>query len=86
MDIGNNDDLFGSNTSKTIEKLQVHLIYTRCTQNFRLRARDTQHRHHVSGLQETLPKIDDIELIERLSEPAGIAIDNRLHRGKPARY
>jgi signal transduction histidine kinase len=30
------------------------------------------------GLEETEPHIDDIELIERLSEPTGIAIDNRL--------
>jgi signal transduction histidine kinase len=32
----------------------------------------------IVGLTEIIPKIDDIELIERLAEPTGIAIDNRL--------
>lgn len=30
------------------------------------------------GLEEVSPNIDDLELIERLTEPVGIALDNRL--------
>lgn len=77
MDIGDNVDLFGSGTTKIIEDIgkafNLHSLYLT-----RLRARDTLAGVMLVGLQETLPKIDDIELIERLSEPAGIAIDNRL--------
>ncbi|MFO0882171.1 MAG: hypothetical protein U0491_01860 [Candidatus Saccharimonadales bacterium] len=32
----------------------------------------------IVGLEEPMPMIDDIELIERVSGPTGIAIDNRL--------
>lgn len=44
----------------------------------KLKARDLLTGVIVVGIKEGMPKIDDIELIERVSEPAGIAVDNRL--------
>jgi signal transduction histidine kinase len=44
----------------------------------KLKARDTLTGVMMVGIKDGIPKIDDIELIERVSEPAGIALDNRL--------
>ncbi len=70
-------DLFGPETqiilSLVAQDFQLKSLYLTS-----LRARDSLTGVMIVGLEETLPKIDDIELIERLSEPTGIAIDNRL--------
>jgi len=76
-DFAKNADLFGAHTEKTLgditEMFNLHSLYLT-----RLRARNNLSGIMLIGLQDTLPKIEDIELIERISEPAGIAIDNRL--------
>lgn len=44
----------------------------------KLRARGRLTGLMVVGLEDSIPHLDDIELIERLSEPTGIALYNRL--------
>lgn len=72
-----NVDLFGPKTQELLSQIAT-AFNLRSLYLTTLRARDSRTGVMIVGLQETLPKIDDIELIERLSEPAGIAIDNRL--------
>jgi signal transduction histidine kinase len=44
----------------------------------KLRTRDRLSGVMIVGLEEPEPKVDDIELIERLAETTGIALDSRL--------
>ncbi|EFK95649.1 Sensor protein resE [sediment metagenome] len=53
-------------------ELHIHHVYVT-----KLETRNKLTGVMMVGLSET-PNIDDIELIERLAEPTGIAIDNRL--------
>lgn len=55
------------------EHLQINSLYMT-----KLRARGMVVGVMVVGLHEKAAKIDDIELIERLGEPVGIALDNKL--------
>ena len=70
--------LFSNNeTSKVLntlaEQFNVRALYLT-----KLRARDSLTGVMMVALEEPVPMIDDIELIERVSEPTGIALDNRL--------
>ncbi len=63
-----------SDTLQTIrENYNVQSFYLT-----KLRARENLTGVMIIGLEETMPRIDDIELIERVSETVGIALDNRL--------
>lgn len=55
------------------EQLDVRSLYFT-----KLRARETLVGVILVGLEEPMPRIDDIELIERLGEAVGIALDNKL--------
>ena len=44
----------------------------------KLRTRERLTGVMIVGMEESMPKVDDIELIERLAETTGIALDNRL--------
>lgn len=67
----------GSGLARTLETLRrdynVQSFYLT-----KLYARKNLTGVMIVGLEESMPKIDDIELIERISEPTGIALDNRL--------
>jgi signal transduction histidine kinase len=68
---------FGEAISKAIENLH-HGSNIRSLYLTKLGARSKLTGVMMVGLEEAIPKIDDIELIERLSEPVGIALDSRL--------
>lgn len=69
--------LFNANSRKVLEMLtteyNLQALYVT-----KLKARDILTGVIVVGIKDGMPKIDDIELIERVSEPTGIALDNRL--------
>lgn len=82
IDLSNQDQidrlaLFSSDTKKVFstlsEQFNVRALYLT-----KLRARDSLTGVMMIALEEPVPMIDDIELIERVSEPTGIALDNRL--------
>ena len=68
---------FGPAISKALGELH-HESNIRALYLTKLGARHNLNGVMMVGLEEPIPKIDDIELIERLSEPAGIALDSRL--------
>lgn len=68
---------FGEAISKAIIQL-YRISNIRSLYLTKLGARSKLTGAMMVGLEETTPKIDDIELIERLSEPVGIALDSRL--------
>lgn len=72
-----NIELFSVETKMIIELLadQFNLKSLYLT---KLKARGSLTGVMIVGLEEPMPMIDDIELIERVSGPTGIAIDNRL--------
>lgn len=67
----------GQGIQKMLETLQKDFN----VQSFyltKLRTRERLTGVMIVGLEEPMPKVDDIELIERLAETTGIALDNRL--------
>lgn len=69
--------LFSSDTKKVLDTL-AQQFNLRALYITKLKARDSLTGVMMVGLEEPVPMIDDIELIERVSEPTGIALDNRL--------
>ena len=69
--------LFSSNTKQILDALTAQ-FNLRSLYVTKLKARDSLTGVMLVGLEEPVPMIDDIELIERVSEPSGIALDNRL--------
>ncbi len=67
----------GKGLGKTLESLRDE-FNVRSFYMTKLWARDSLTGVMIVGMEEPMPKIDDIELIERLGEPTGIALDNRL--------
>ena len=70
-------ELFSTDTQKVFEIL-AQQFNVRALYLTKLRARDSLTGVMMVALEEPVPMIDDIELIERVSEPTGIALDNRL--------
>ncbi len=82
INLKNNDELndialFDADSRKVLDMLTkeygLQSLYLT-----KLKARDAVTGVMAVGVKDSMPKIDDIELIERVSEPAGIALDNRL--------
>lgn len=67
----------GQGIQKMLESLRQE-FNVRSFYMTKLRTRDRLSGVMIVGLEEPLPKIDDIELVERLAETTGIALDNRL--------
>lgn len=72
-----NLELFSVETKMIIE-LMAEQFNLKSLYLTKLKARGSLTGVMVVGLEEPMPMIDDIELIERVSGPTGIAIDNRL--------
>jgi len=68
---------FGQGIGHTLETLHTD-FNVRSFYLTKLRSRKNLTGVMIVGMEEPMPKIDDIELIERISEPTGIALDNRL--------
>lgn len=67
----------GQGIEDMVENLRSHFnVRSFYFTKFRVRERPTGVM--IVGLEEPMPKIDDIELIERLGETIGIALDSRL--------
>lgn len=69
--------LFSNDTTKILTTL-AQQFNLRSLYLTKLKARGSLTGVMLVGLEEPAPMIDDIELIERVSEPTGIALDNRL--------
>ncbi len=72
-----NTTLFSSKTKEVLETLGTQ-FNLRSLYFTKLKARDSLTGVMMVALEEPALMIDDIELIERVSEPTGIALDNRL--------
>jgi len=70
-------NIFSTDTQKVFETL-AQQFGVRALYLTKLKARASLTGVMMVALKDPVPMIDDIELIERVSEPAGIAIDNRL--------
>ena len=75
------ESLTGYGLGQGIQKMLENLRQNFNVRSFyltKLRTRNRLTGVMIVGLEEPVPKVDDIELIERLAETTGIALDNRI--------
>lgn len=77
LDENNSPDFLDNAATQALfqmrDHLDIHSLYLT-----KLKTRGATLGVMMFGLRDNYPKIDDIELIERLGEPVGVALDNKL--------